>query len=317
MADEFELWELIAAPIKAMNEAEAEGASRFVELFLDYALEQPEETPATARAAPAPATDARLREVAFEISRPGMDGESVPHRLSVPLMQMLPFGGVCIDQATLTYGLALSTGPAGAAGGRFRGRLAQNQGAAGSDSNFNVEVKLRQMDMPQGLVDLLNHTQGVAQSPVTSPPVPPAEPGSSPASDPTLPSPGPAAPVPPVSAIDPNLFRARVLELQQQAATARAILEVIPREDLKGALHLSFASVPENMFKIEVRQEVVSGAGRVMIGLLSLGREATQLLTDGRLGLLVSGAAVDGVRGVHNSLVAPLPASKRGKEPTS
>ena len=41
MADDFDLWELIAAPIKAMNEAEAGSATRFVELLLDYALEPP------------------------------------------------------------------------------------------------------------------------------------------------------------------------------------------------------------------------------------------------------------------------------------
>jgi hypothetical protein len=81
----------------------------------------------------------------------------------------------------LTYGLSMSAGRGASPGNRrlspqpagsetvprFTGRLAQTSGlrstgdgTPATDANITIEIKLKQMDLPQGVLDLLQHTQG-------------------------------------------------------------------------------------------------------------------------------------------------------------
>lgn len=307
MADEHELWELIAAPIKAMNEAEAAGASRFVELFLDYALEAPPRANAARTGAPEAAAAPRLREVRFDVMGAGADGEAVPHQLSVPLAQMLPFGGVCIDQATLTFGLSLSTaGAAAAPGGRFRGRLAQTQGGQGSDANFHVEMKLRQMDMPQGMMDLMQQTQGVVRT-VTSAPIDP---------DPVDP---PPPPPPPPALTDLGLFHAAVLEVQLKSPSASVVLDIAPRDGLRAPLSMAFAPSPAGSYRIEQSKAPMElkELSRVTINLRDLTPQAVEMLAASRLGLLITGQSLDERSGqtVQLSMLVSLQSPTRPREP--
>lgn len=314
MADEFDLWELIAAPIKALNEAEAAAAARFVELFLDYAVEDgaaaaPDRaTPAAPGAAGAVAESSqspRLRELSFEMQRVDPDGQMRVHKLTVPLMQLFPFGGVSIEQATLKYGMMLSANrqpdqsaravQAPAPASRFSGRLAQTRGArdstgSPSDANLEIEVKLRQMDIPQGLLDMIQHTQGVVRSE------------------------GPAVSPPPVS--DARLFQVEVLgisrDLRQRTPRVNVSLRVTPRPDLGNALALQFVEAPARAFRLAVSKgaATITTATPFEIALTGFNKEKLAMLAAGKLGITIAGTSTDarsGARLDHNVLVMLAP----------
>ena len=310
MADEFDLSELIAAPIRALNEAEAAAASRFVELFLEYTLEAAPDGMATRQvrtAADAPGTAAqapplpRLRQLSFEMHRADPDGQIRAHTLTVPLLQLLPFGGVSIDQATLHYGLALRVGAASTAEGqgaapasRFTGRLAQTRGGAAtagtpSDANLDIEVKLRQMDMPQGLLDLIQHTQGVVRS-EASEPVTVQEPAALP-------------------------FQVDILgiarDLRAKAPTVRITVRVTPQSGLDGPLALRFTETPAGSFKLAVAKGSTTITAPKQFELTLTGFSAEQLarLAAGRLGVTIGGSGIarDGEAVDHTVLVMIAP----------
>jgi hypothetical protein len=254
MADDFDLWELIAAPIKAMNEAEAGSATRFVELLLDYALEPvPAADPKQKTVVAPAAAPTKLREVSFQMRRPTAPGQTETREITLPLLQLVPIGGVSINEATLNYGLSMSAARAASPGTRrlfpqpgssetvtrFTGRLAQTSGlrstgdgTPATDANITIEIKLKQMDLPQGVLDLLQHTQGGIDSPV-------GEQG------------GPAT-TPPVNGNGP-LFSAEILGMSGkviQPGERFSLKARITPGELSKPLHVSLSSQPGKALNI-------------------------------------------------------------------
>lgn len=185
MTDRRELWQLLAAPISAVNEAETANAMRFVELFTECAC-----TVAGGSDGPQPlhgkdnhpgTHPQRLRELMFEVE--GRDQSGAPERrlLRIPLFQLMPISGVSIERAKLSYTLEVGTAPpdngVGQVGDnmpRLVASIARRTGSTEGDvrraptgsgaegGNLEVEIELRQMDLPAGVLELLQHTQGAA-----------------------------------------------------------------------------------------------------------------------------------------------------------
>ena len=260
MADDFDLWELIAAPISAMNEAEAGAAGRFVELLLDYAIEPPKAVDPSKRSSieaaaqpTATATPAKLREVSFETRRLNTQGQIETRRITLPLLQLMPIGGVSINEATLTYGFSMRAARGSSPGARtlpgqpaktavaprFTGRLAQTGGVRSSesspatDANITIVMHLKQMDLPQGVLDLLQHTQGAVDEPKIENGVT-AENGSAPVND--------------------RLFTAEILGMSgkiiQPGEKFVLKIRITPHGRLSKPLHLSLTSQPGKALNI-------------------------------------------------------------------
>jgi len=150
---DFGLEELIAAPIIAMNEAEAENAARYVELLDNYAFEN------SVKGGPK-----KLSTMAFSYARIEADGTQSLQSVEIPLIQFLPISGVAIDQAKLNYALKLNPKPEKKSGRlKWFGRLAENTGSESPLSgNINIELHLKQVDVPQGVLSLLEASQQAA-----------------------------------------------------------------------------------------------------------------------------------------------------------
>ena len=150
---DFGLEELIAAPIIAMNEAEAENAARYVELLDNYAFET------SVQGGPK-----KLSTLAFSYARIEPDGTPSLQSVEIPLIQFLPISGVAIDQAKLNYALKLNPKPEKKSGRlKWFGRLAENTGSESPLSgNINIELNLKQIDVPQGVLSLLEASQQAA-----------------------------------------------------------------------------------------------------------------------------------------------------------
>jgi len=150
---DFGLEELIAAPIIAMNEAEAENAARYVELLDNYAFET------AVKGGPK-----KLSTLAFSYARIEADGTQSLQSVEIPLIQFLPISGVAIDQAKLNYALKLNPKPEKKSGRlKWFGRLAENTGSESPLSgNINIELHLKQVDVPQGVLSLLEASQQAA-----------------------------------------------------------------------------------------------------------------------------------------------------------
>jgi hypothetical protein len=270
MADDFDFWKLIAGPIQAMNEAEAASAARFVDLMTEYAFE-PGETAEAPR---------RLRELTFDMRRIGSNGQVETRRISIPLLQLLPLGGVSIGEATLKFGLSMraevggraagtpapaDTATADAAGGvssaaalriatpatlqarqaepvRLAGRLARTQGTTDgvgqTDANIDIEIKLRQIDLPQGILTLLQQADGGIEERIEV------------AAEPEPPAP-PTPPQDPVEADD--LFKVSAVDFSPRDIRAgRALtveLRVSPRRRLSEPLVLEVVVEPQGILE--------------------------------------------------------------------
>jgi len=150
---DFGLEELIAAPIIAMNEAEAENAARYVELLDNYAFETSVKGGLK-----------KLSTLAFSYARIEADGTASLQSVEIPLIQFLPISGVAIDQAKLNYALKLNPSPEKKSGRlKWFGRLAENTGSETPLSgNINIELHLKQVDVPQGVLSLLEASQQAA-----------------------------------------------------------------------------------------------------------------------------------------------------------
>lgn len=270
MADDFDFWKLIAGPIQAMNEAEAASAARFVDLMTEYAFE-PGETPEAPR---------RLRELSFDMRRIGSNGQVETRRISIPLLQLLPLGGVSIGEATLKFGLSMraeaggkaagtptqaDTATADVAGGvspaaalrmatsgalqarqaepvRLAGRLARTQGTTDgvgqTDANIDIEIKLRQIDLPQGVLTLLQQADGGIEERIEAAPEP--EP--------------PAPPTPPEDTFEADdLFKVSAVDFSPRdirAGRALAVdLRVSPRRKLAEPLVLEIGVEPQGVLE--------------------------------------------------------------------
>ena len=167
MAD-FDLHELISAPIIAMNEAEAQNSARYVELLENYAFEDLDNSGTR-----------RLSTLAFSYARAEPDGTASLQSVEIPLIQFLPISGVAIDQAKLNYALKINPSVEEKSGKlKMFGRLAETvESNSPLSGNINIELHLKQVDMPQGVLSLLQTTQQAAHQKTISqdPVVPPIE----------------------------------------------------------------------------------------------------------------------------------------------
>ena len=153
MAD-FDLYELISAPIIAMNEAESQNSARYVELLEDYAFEKVDET-----------GQRKLSKLAFSYARAEPDGTASLQTFEIPLIQFLPISGIAIETAKLNYALKINTAAEKSSGRvRMLGQLADSRESDSPLSgNINIELHLKQVDMPQGVLSLLETSQQAAQ----------------------------------------------------------------------------------------------------------------------------------------------------------
>lgn len=152
---DFDLHELISAPIIAMNEAEAENSARYVELLEAYAFDAAEEKDGTRT----------LSTLAFSYARVEPDGTASLQSVEIPLIQFLPISGIAIEQAKLNYALKINPAADKSSGKlRMLGRLAEStESSSPLSGNINIELHLKQVDMPQGVLSLLETTQRAAQ----------------------------------------------------------------------------------------------------------------------------------------------------------
>lgn len=151
---DFNLHELISAPIIAMNEAEAQNSARYVELLDEYAFDTSEKDGTKT-----------LSTLAFSYARVEPDGTASLQSVEIPLIQFLPISGIAIDQAKLNYALKINPA-AEKSSGRLRmlGRLAENnESQSPLSGNLNIELHLKQVDIPQGVLSLLETSQQAAQ----------------------------------------------------------------------------------------------------------------------------------------------------------
>ncbi len=167
MAD-FDLHELLAAPILAMNEAEAQNSARYVELLEEYAFE------------PAKAGGIRkLSTLSFSYMRAEPDGTAQLQNVEIPLVQFLPISGVSIETAKLNYALKINPSTEKASGRlKMLGRLAETvESNTPLSGNLNIEIQLKQVDMPQGVMSLLQaSSSGVREVPMPKEePAPPVD----------------------------------------------------------------------------------------------------------------------------------------------
>jgi hypothetical protein len=168
MAGDFDLHQLLAGPIIAMNDAQSEAAGSFYEIFDQFAFE-----PTVEEAAGEAAPPRRLRMISFVAERSTPEGIE-RRQISMPLLQMIPIAGVTIDSAKIEFSLAVNAEPAAAArpaagtaavgAGRtvaLKGQIAPTSGAdRASTGNLQVEIVLKQADLPAGYINMIAETQG-------------------------------------------------------------------------------------------------------------------------------------------------------------
>jgi hypothetical protein len=165
MAGEVDLHRLLAGPVIAMNDAQADAAASFYEMFDRFAFE-PAETAARG-AEPAPR---QLRMISFVAERATPEGIE-RRQISMPLLQMIPIAGVAIDSAKIQFSLAVNAEPddaarasdAAAVAGRdvaMKARIAPSSTGEAAAGNLQVEIVLKQTDLPGGYLDMIAETQG-------------------------------------------------------------------------------------------------------------------------------------------------------------
>ena len=156
MADK-DLWKLVAGPIQAINEAEHNNALQFAELLSELAFDSSSEEKSQ-----------KLRELSFKTTVTDELGTPQEQLVSIPLLQLVPIGGVTVDKAKLTYSLRARTDDSSMRERnnsmtrelpRFIGDLGQKSGETSDDGNISLEVELKQIDLPGGLLDALNITR--------------------------------------------------------------------------------------------------------------------------------------------------------------
>lgn len=221
---EFDLRGLISAPIVAVNEAESDSAASFVELLHEFAFETGDDGTRS------------LKELSFAFDRVDADGETRVQRVVLPLIHFVPMGGLSIQEATLNYSLRLDAEPhtpesadrqvpsevlprrnAHLTPVRMVGHLAEpRESGTKLSGNINIELKLKQIDLPQGALSLLETTQA-AISMTTEDSALPGKP-----TDPTVPS------SEPVTSVELKNVTPRLVEL---GATQTAVLDFVLNPD--------------------------------------------------------------------------------------
>ena len=187
MAGEFDLHQLLAGPIIAMNDAQADAAASFYEVFDQFAFE-----PAQQAAHGAEPEPRRLRMISFIAERATADGIE-RRQISMPLLQMIPIGGIGIDSAKIQFSLAVNAEPPSAARApanapaaaeravALKARIAPAAASETASGNLQVEIVLKQLDLPAGYLDMIAETQGGISRRVSGEPASPTGPSDEPA----------------------------------------------------------------------------------------------------------------------------------------
>jgi hypothetical protein len=111
--------ELLAAPIRAIQEAQIAAEREFIQFFLDYGLEEVVRVEGRTRT-----TALRVRNIDFEMRRdvpdPSNPGAVIERTatVSAPLMSMLNLPSVAIDEATINLSLDVVADSSAAAASR-------------------------------------------------------------------------------------------------------------------------------------------------------------------------------------------------------
>jgi hypothetical protein len=308
MAGEVDLNALLAGPIIAMNDAQADAAASFFELFEQFAFEPPVDGD--------PAAPRRLRMISFVAERATAAGVE-RREISMPLLQMIPIGGVAIDSAKIQFSVALNAepaknpagGPAAAPGAAqamtgavaprrdvtMKARIAPGPattaaasagGAAVGPGNLQVEIVLKQIDLPAGYLDMIAETQG----------------GMSRRLDPPAPAPAPGNVAPLFAATLAGELPPRLAPRQRLAL----ILQIVPEPARIGdeGLILEYSADPPGSAELKVPntlrrtgREPVSGRISVTIGDVREGTIPT---------IVIEGAA-DGPNGTPGRHVVRIP----------
>jgi len=323
MAGDFDLHQLLAGPIIAMNDAQGAAAASFYELFEQFAFEA---------ADPAAAQPRQLRMLDFVAERATAEGIERRH-ISLPLLQMIPIGGVGIESAKIEFTLAVNAEPAARAtptGARQRAMTVPVSRTASASEpapmalrariaptgavepgtpagNLKVEIQLRQIDLPAGLLDMIAETQGgmSRRAPAAAPPAPP---------------PRPPPPSPPTEEMP--LFTAAIRRTSARAITPGDdfgfALWIEPNPGLIGSaqLQISLASEPRRALEI-LRPEGAIRIGRepVEVGVSVFVTEAVAKYserTNVTLSVVGTGVGPDGAALRHRtSILLPRKSSAK------
>ena len=185
MAEDYDFAELIAAPIKAANDAQADAAANFVEQLERFAFE-PHGIDDATNVGGAPR---ELQQVKFQ-AQTGLDenGESAKQEIAMPLLQLVPLSGLLIEDAKIEFECDLkareranvAASPAalamrGVAAANMQtatgqaeqrapvslaGSIAKSVGSVAGQShgNLKIEMNLKKADLPSGYLDMLANT---------------------------------------------------------------------------------------------------------------------------------------------------------------
>jgi hypothetical protein len=318
--DQIHLNQLLAGPIIAMNDAQADAAASFYELFEAFAFEtQPPAVSdpdlALASVAAEPAAR-RLKMISFVAERRAPDGSLEKREISMPLLQMIPIGGIAIDSAKIEFSLAIDTAPdmspaplasiasavAGAAAApatrpiALKGRMARTQGGAGDSGaagNLKVEINLKQVDLPAGYLDMIAETQGGTSRPLPQDdgPAPPAEPAP-----PVEPS---APPASKGGEAAPPLFTARLESkplMQFGGGTLFKLFlafEVFAKRLGPDGLAVTMTPNPRNSLRITAGGEIrLTGLGAEPIEMVAIEGKVGKVTPGGEIAVQIDGSTV-------------------------
>lgn len=291
MAGEFDLHLLLAGPVIAMNDAQADAAASFYELFEQFAFE-----PAEAASRGAEPAARRLRMISFLAERATPSGIE-RRQISMPLLQMIPIGGVAIDSAKIQFSLAVNAEPAASAkrtaaapvhrAVALKARIAPAAASETAAGNLQVEIMLKQVDLPAGYLDMIAETQGGMSRVVPEAPAAGEE-------------------------EEAALFSASVRDVSAPQITPgkdyELVLQIVPNPRLIGpdGLQVAFASVPKRAFEIVAPQGVVRSGREPRRELVRILPGDMTRFGAREVALLLEGASTgpDGIRRQHAVSIA-------------
>lgn len=170
-----DLRQLIAGPLVAAVEADAMASQKYYEYLLRIAFEDYET---------AEGKYSRLRMLSFNFSEPGSNGGDWK-TINIPLITLLPLPLLQLQEADFDFDIRIidaisettkdsfsyksgkmTEGIENPSGFRMRANIAPQTSAANGDmqknlsANMKIKVKMRQSDMPSGLMNLLRLASG-------------------------------------------------------------------------------------------------------------------------------------------------------------
>jgi Protein of unknown function (DUF2589) len=186
-----DLSDLLSAPLVSTTEADMLTVRKFMEFLHEFGFTRHDSPgPEPARASGSPTTDfGRLRMLSFDYMQPQPNGSTLPMRLRVPALTMVPLPLLQVTEADFDFALRIvsaarqgepfsKTGPrpppdeppskkllADPNRYRFKAMLARGNPQAPGDSrktpgpslelNLKVHVKMRHADMPTGVSSMI------------------------------------------------------------------------------------------------------------------------------------------------------------------